>query len=114
MKVLYEKGVANHLGPESCAVARKDGREVLTGERASWVLSREMMFVSGVQAFSSAEDDMLDGVDREPSSARRGLRPHARTEAFYAGAGRSYDRPRVRHLGPQRESLGEQSADGRS
>lgn len=35
------EGVATHDVPESCGVVRKDGVEALTGEHASWVLSRE-------------------------------------------------------------------------
>jgi hypothetical protein len=42
MKESYGKGVATHTGPESCAVARKDDGEALTGEGAGQVLSREM------------------------------------------------------------------------
>ena len=42
MKESYAKGLANHSGPESCGGARKGKVEALTGERAGWVLSREM------------------------------------------------------------------------
>jgi|SRR5882724_1004960 len=42
MKVSCSEGVATHTGPESCAGARKDGGEALTGERAGRVLSREI------------------------------------------------------------------------
>ena len=42
MKESYVKGLANHNGPESCGGARKGDGEALTGERAGWVLSREM------------------------------------------------------------------------
>lgn len=41
MKESYDKGLANHSGPESCGGARKGSAEALTGERAGWVLSRE-------------------------------------------------------------------------
>src|SRR5712692_5405714 len=41
MKESYGEGVATHTGPESCADARKSGREALTGEGAGWVSSRE-------------------------------------------------------------------------
>ena len=43
MKESHGEGVATHTGPESCAGARKGGREALTGERAGRVLSREIM-----------------------------------------------------------------------
>jgi RNA-directed DNA polymerase len=41
MQESYGEGVATHTGPESCAVARKGGREALTGGRAGRVFSRE-------------------------------------------------------------------------
>ena len=33
MQVSYDEGVAIHIGPESCAVAREGIGEALTGER---------------------------------------------------------------------------------
>lgn len=42
MKVSYIEGLAIHDGPESCIDDRKVGGEALTGERAGWVLSREI------------------------------------------------------------------------
>ena len=42
MKEPYEKGVANHLGPESCAGVRKDAGEALTGAHAGQPLSSEI------------------------------------------------------------------------
>ena len=42
MKVSNVKGLANHDDPESCGGARKSDGEALTGERAGWVLSREI------------------------------------------------------------------------
>ena len=42
MEVLNVKGVANHNGPESCAVAGNRDREALTGESTGWVMSREI------------------------------------------------------------------------
>ena len=42
MKEPYEKGVANHFDPESCASAREGCGEALAGARAGWVLSHEI------------------------------------------------------------------------
>jgi RNA-directed DNA polymerase len=42
MEVSYSEGLATHAGPESCAGDRKIDGEALTGERAGWVLSREI------------------------------------------------------------------------
>ena len=50
MKVSHGEGVATHTGPESCAAARKDGGEALTGERAGRVFSRERRFLRGADA----------------------------------------------------------------
>ena len=45
MEVSIVKGLANRDGPESCTGARKGAGEALTGERAGWVLRREMNLV---------------------------------------------------------------------
>ena len=42
MKEPDDEGLASHIGPESCAGARKDTGEALTGGRVGWVLSREI------------------------------------------------------------------------
>ena len=41
MKVPCDEGVAIHIGPKSCAVAREGLGEALTGERIGQPLSRE-------------------------------------------------------------------------
>ena len=41
MKVHCDEGVANRIGPESCAGVREGIGEALTGERAGQPLSRE-------------------------------------------------------------------------
>ena len=56
MRVLYEKGVANHLGPESCAGVREGEREVLTGETMGQVLSCEIKRSEVLMLLSEAED----------------------------------------------------------
>src|SRR6266545_1618184 len=50
MKVSHDEGVATHIGPESCAAARKGGGEALTGERAGRVFSRERPLLRGADA----------------------------------------------------------------
>jgi hypothetical protein len=47
MKVPYDEGLANHIGPESCVGRRKAVGEALTGESAGRVLSRESGNSSG-------------------------------------------------------------------
>jgi hypothetical protein len=34
VKVRYDEGLTNHIGPESCVAVREGVRETLTGERA--------------------------------------------------------------------------------
>jgi hypothetical protein len=41
VQVPYDEGVAIHIGPESCAVAREGHGEALTGECTGQPLSRE-------------------------------------------------------------------------
>jgi hypothetical protein len=45
VKVHRTEGIANHSGPESCAVAREGGGEALTGVRTGQPLSRENGFL---------------------------------------------------------------------
>jgi hypothetical protein len=44
VKVHCTEGIANHSGPESCAVVREGGGEALTGVRIGQPLSRENGF----------------------------------------------------------------------
>jgi RNA-directed DNA polymerase len=55
MKESHDEGVASHIGPESCAMVRKDQGEALTGVRAGRVWSREN----------------LDALTGSPGSRRR-------------------------------------------
>ncbi len=50
MKESYGKGLAAHIGPESCVVAREGKGEALTGVRAGRVLSRERNSLRGADA----------------------------------------------------------------
>ncbi len=52
MKVHYGEGVANHTGPESCAVYREVCGEALTGERAGQPLSREIILIQDADVFA--------------------------------------------------------------
>ena len=50
MKESYGEDRASHTDPESCAVARKDGREALAGACAGGLWSREILIVRGADA----------------------------------------------------------------
>ncbi len=62
MQESYGEGVAIHTGPKSCVVARKGGREALTGERAGRVSSRERATLRDADAV---------GASGRPHRARR-------------------------------------------
>ena len=53
MKASCGEGVASHTGPESCGDDRKVVVEALTGERAGWVLSLEILTVRDADALMS-------------------------------------------------------------
>jgi hypothetical protein len=81
MKEPDDEGLASHIGPESCADARKDGGEALTGGRVGWVLSREIPSSPGCRRRENARKATLGST-----LSRVGHRPcavedptHART-----------------------------------
>ena len=91
MRVLYEEGVANHFGPESCGGVRKGVTEVLTGGVASRVLSREIVFDFRVPPLSLEARGNTGSSDiARTIRTLRGRRPRARTQAPHAGTGRPY------------------------
>jgi hypothetical protein len=47
VQVHFDEGVANHIGPEPCAVARKGGGEASAGERIGQPLSLENYVLLG-------------------------------------------------------------------
>jgi RNA-directed DNA polymerase len=50
MKESYGEDLASHTDPESCAVARKNGRKALTGVCTGGLLSREILRNRGADA----------------------------------------------------------------
>jgi hypothetical protein len=83
VQVPYDEGVAIHIGPESCAVAREGLGEALTGERIGQPLSRERVLswvptpCTRWKATSSGRDSARPGrpgVVRDPGMCRRSLR----------------------------------------
>jgi len=73
MKVSYEKGLATHLGSESCVGVRKGDGEALTGVRAGRVLSREI----------------VDTPEHRRCSSERKATPGHRYREVYPGSARS-------------------------
>lgn len=94
MQVLYDEGVATHIGPESCGAYQRVGvprvspmaearREALTGERAGQPLSRER-FQRGADDVQSSEGNTAGRGIASVQPAPRGRRPwHARKLLVY-------------------------------
>ena len=80
MQVSYDEGVAIHIGPESCAVAREGFGEALTGGRIGQPLSREIVINPGADVVHLTEGKIGGRVIASARRTRRGLRPwHVRT-----------------------------------
>ena len=80
MQVHCDEGVANHIGPESCAGGREAAREALTGESIGQPLSRESFYITGADRVVFLEGNMAGGVIASARSTRRGRRPwHVQT-----------------------------------
>jgi hypothetical protein len=106
MKVSYGEGVASHTGPASCGGARESVPEALTGERAGWVLSHEIVNVRSADGVRPPQGHTGRIAIARFVRAPRGLRPQARTEASHTEAGRPQVRPRsigVRAVNPKGE-----------
>ena len=107
MKELYNEGIANHIGPESCAGGGNVMGEALTGVHAGWVLSRERSNGPGRRrCWQGRKTISATSLRRDVSRAPRGRRPHARMEAFRTRTGRSHepalqDGDKVRAVNPQ-------------
>ncbi len=96
MKESYEKGVANHLGPEPCGASRKAGHEALVGVRAGQPSSPEIT-QSGVPTRSGfAEGHTLSSNSASGTGTPRGRRTCACTETPRTRTGRSQAFPPAR------------------
>jgi hypothetical protein len=74
VQVRYGEGVANHIGPEPCAVVRKDGGEASVGERTGQPLSLAKIVIPGADAVANAEGNTDGRVNASTQTARRGRR----------------------------------------
>jgi hypothetical protein len=55
VKVHYDEGIANHIGPEPCAGVREGAGEAPAGDRTGQPLSREIDVILGAGAVLLAE-----------------------------------------------------------
>lgn len=80
MEVRYDEGLANHIGPEPCAVVREDLGEASAGDRIGQPLSREIDVIPGADAVLLTEGNTDGHAIASVRPARRGRRPwHVRT-----------------------------------
>ncbi len=80
MKVHCDEGLANHIGPEPCAVVREGIGEASVGDRIGQPLSREIDVILGADAVLLAEGNTGGHAIASVRPAQRGLRPwHVRT-----------------------------------
>jgi len=92
MEEPYDEGIANHIGPESCAGDGNVMGEALTGVHAGWVLSRERSNESGCRrCWLGRKTKSVTSLRRDVSRAPRGRRPHARMEPLRTRTGRSHE-----------------------
>ena len=104
MKVPNDKGLANHIVPESCVRNSREARhEALTGVRVGQPLSREIKLLRGADALVQAEGNMDSRANASDCPALRGPRPwHART-LFAREPGDLRPGPDSGKQGPHRE-----------
>ena len=93
MQVPCDEGVAIHIGPESCAVAREGLGEALTGERIGQPLSRERNLIPGADAVVQTEGNTHGRDRRERLGGPAWSKTLACVDALCAGTGRSHVRP---------------------
>ena len=74
MQVRYDEGVANHIGPEPCAVAREGGGEASVEEHTGQPLSLAKILIPGADAVANAEGNTDGRVNASAQTARRGRR----------------------------------------
>jgi hypothetical protein len=60
----YSEGLANHIGPESCAMRREVQGEALAGECAGWAIEPRKSINRGADAVASAEGNTGRHVKR--------------------------------------------------
>jgi hypothetical protein len=106
VQVHHDEGVAIHIAPESCAVAREDHGEALTGGRVGQPLSRESTLLPGADVVPLTEGK-TDGRDiASAQMARRSRRPwHARTLCVREPGDLTIDRRRWSAYGKPQQQL---------
>ena len=80
MRVHYDEGLANRIGPEPCAGAREGAGEASVGECIGQSLSRESDIVPDADTVEQVEGNTHGRDNASVHVTRRGRRPwHVRT-----------------------------------
>ena len=104
MRVRHGEGMANHIGPEPCAVVREGIGEASAGDRIGQPLSREIDVILSADAVLLVEGNMAGRVIASAHPALRGRRPwHVRTLLAREPGDLMSDQWRLAVIGPHRE-----------
>jgi hypothetical protein len=80
VEVLYDEDLANHIGPEPCAVVREGIGEASVGESIGQPLSREIDVIPGADTVLLVEGNTGGHAIASARRTRRGRRPwHVQT-----------------------------------
>ena len=104
VKVRYDEGLTNHIGPESCVAVREGGREALTGERAGQAIERRNIILRGAHALRTAEGNTATNRHGEERATPRRQRPWHVWKPSAREPGDLHFRPMQPRIGPHRES----------
>ena len=103
MRVPYDEGIANRIGPEPCAGAREGTGEASVGECIGQPSSRERCLIPGADAVESAEGNTYGRDIASVRMARRGQRPwHVQTLLVSGNRESSRSTARSMAAGPRR------------
>jgi len=104
VRVPYDEGVANRIGPEPCAGACEGTGEASVGECIGQPLSRERLLILGADAVYRAEGNTYGRASASVRMARRGRRPwHVQTLLVSGNRESSRSTARPKAAGPHRE-----------
>ena len=93
MQVPYDEGVATHIDPEPCAVAREGGGEASAGECAGQPLNRERPIIPDADTVPNVEGHTHGRARCERPDDPAWSQTLACAEASCTGTGRSHGRP---------------------
>jgi hypothetical protein len=104
VKVHYDEGLTNHIGPESCVAVREGDREALTGVRAGQAIERRNFILREAHALLTAEGKTAMTRVGEVRADPRRQRPWHVRKSSAREPGYLHLRPEQPSPGPHRES----------